>query len=88
MSVEMHTITCCQCNIVFAITQLYHERLKNSKKSFYCPNGHCQAYCGDSDAEKLKSANQRLDDARTYLDAERRSNSALRGVITKMKREH
>ena len=88
MSVEMHTTTCCVCNVVFAMTQLHQERLQESKKSFFCPNGHSQSYLDESAEEKLKRANQRLDDARTYLDAERRSNSALRGVITKMKREH
>jgi len=84
---EIHIVqeTCCQCNITFWITASHHERLIKCKNDFYCPNGHVQHYLGETDAEKLKRTEQYLEDARSREDAANRSNSALRGVITKMK---
>jgi hypothetical protein len=35
---------CCTCGVLWGISQIYHEGRKEDKRSFYCPNGHSQAY--------------------------------------------
>jgi len=86
MSVEMYEISCSVCGVVFMITNSFDNRLRHSKNSFYCPNGHSLSYPGETDADKLKRVERYLNNSDTRLFAARRSNSALRGVITKMKR--
>lgn len=46
--------TCVSCGITFAVPESYQQNLKNSHKSFCCPNGHSQYYSGKSEAEKLR----------------------------------
>lgn len=53
---KMVVIECCECNILFAITDEFDDqcRDKPEEKSFYCPVGHKQHYVGDSIEKKLK----------------------------------
>ena len=45
---------CCACGIKFGIPLQIQKNLRESHKSFYCPNGHGQSYTGKSEAEKLR----------------------------------
>jgi uncharacterized Zn finger protein (UPF0148 family) len=48
--------SCYACGVPFCITtEMYHQRLRD-KKSFYCPNGHSQAYIGQTEVEKERDA--------------------------------
>ena len=94
MTVEMYGQSCCKCGVVFMITNSFDDRLRKSHETFYCPNGHAQSYApnghvrfyaGETDANKLKRLELYLKNANSRLFEARRSNSALRGVITKMK---
>ena len=35
---------CYKCGVLFGISNKLHSNLKENKNSFYCPNGHSQAY--------------------------------------------
>ena len=87
MEVDIVQETCCECNISFWMTAVHQKHLIECKNDFFCPNGHSQHYSGETDAEKLKRTEQYLEDARSREDAANRSNSALRGVITRMKKK-
>jgi len=87
METDIKRITCCICYIPFWITNAHNNRLLSCHNDFYCPNGHCQSYTGESDRDKLKRAEQNLEGERQYANSLARSNSALRGVITKMKKK-
>ena len=85
MDVKLYQETCCKCNISFWITVNHQKRLVNCKNTFYCPNGHPQSYRGDTDTEKLERYKTYLENAKNDRDMQKRSNAALRGVITRMK---
>lgn len=85
---QLQTETCYKCGIVFAVPSYFREKRLLDKNSFWCPNGHSQAYI-KSEIDQLKS----------QLEAERRSTewqrarantlekslSAQKGQLTKLK---
>ena len=85
MNVDIVKETCCNCHISFWITVAHQKQLLNCKNTFYCPNGHPQSYTGETDAVKLIRCKGKLVSAENSKDRLSRSNSALRGVITKMR---
>jgi len=81
---------CSECGILFALPEWYiNERIKDHK-TWCCPNGHLRYYPGESDEEKLKAENEKLqrkldwkrNEANGYLASLR----ATRGVVTKIKK--
>jgi len=88
MDIQITQETCIKCNVIFWITTEHYERLVKCKNTFYCPNGHPQNYTGENDREKLKRAKQNLAGERAYSERLVRSNSALRGVITRKKNKN
>lgn len=87
MDVEITQETCYQCSITYWITKELQQKLIKCKNTFYCPNGHPQSYKGKSDAQKIADFERDLRCAkRESLDLTR-SNSALRGVITRNKKK-
>ena len=93
---QLETETCFKCGVLFAMPADLMENLRKNRNSFFCPNGHSQAYTGKTKAEKLQD---KLDAKERELErAERRragaearekmANNSLRatkGVVTKMK---
>lgn len=69
--VAMATETCCECSVRFAMPQSLQDRLRNSHKYFYCPNGHPQYYGGESDKDRAQRLAGQLDQERTRLQQER-----------------
>jgi hypothetical protein len=58
-NVEMYVEECCNCGIIFAMTEDFHQeklrhRGNNNRRTFYCPNGHAQWYTGETAEQKLK----------------------------------
>ncbi len=45
LSTLSQALTCYKCGIAFAVPRHYATRLRESGESFWCPNGHSQAYC-------------------------------------------
>jgi len=53
ISTKFEVIHCCKCGIPFAVPERIRRMWLESGDSFYCPNGHRQAYC-DSAVKKLE----------------------------------
>jgi len=82
--------TCCSCGIEFGMVQSYDTTLRESHKSFFCPNGHSQSYTGKTEAQKVREEMQRqIDNAnRTRdwaLDQEKKSAKAAKEARKKLK---
>ena len=86
MDISIEQETCCTCNVIFWITSKHQEQLKSCHNSFYCPNGHRQSYRGETDAQKTENLERDLRYEKRSSTSLTRSNSALRGVITKIKK--
>lgn len=50
---QLTTETCYKCGIVFAVPNYFKTSRLRDKESFYCPNGHSQAYV-ESEADRLR----------------------------------
>lgn len=80
---------CINCAIHWLMPKYLDDRRRKDKESFYCPNGHPQAYI-ESEAERLRRERDRLtqrlaekDDTIRDLEASRR---AALGQVTKLKK--
>jgi hypothetical protein len=98
LTITFTTLTCghAECGITFAVPTPFFNKLRETGRSFYCPNGHCRLYT-DTDIDRLK---RELEQARSSASswqesAERRGSDrdraerrvrALRGVVTKLRR--
>ena len=51
---ELTSIDCPHCGVVFAVPSTLEGDLRNSHRSFFCPNGHSLSFKGETEAEKLK----------------------------------
>lgn len=56
---EMYTHICIECGVPFAIPKQLDDRLRQTRESFYCPNGHHQHYVGKTEAEKIREQAER-----------------------------
>lgn len=94
--VKMRTEECCNCGVLFAITEETYKRLRKSQEWFYCPNGHSQHYVGKTEVQKLReqleaaretarSHAERADRAHRRAEEADRSRAAYKGQVTKLK---
>jgi hypothetical protein len=67
---RMVTETCCQCGVIFAMTESYKASRKKDKEYFYCPNGHAQHYT-KSDADHLREELAQERHLREQVEADR-----------------
>ena len=92
--VQFNDINCCTCGIVFAVPTSWESKKRENHSNFYCPNGHSLVFNGlsllekqvkekESEIERLRS---RLDWKEKSLLSANRSNIALRGIRTKLKK--
>lgn len=51
-SLNFSTVEWYSCGCIFGMLSEFNTNRLRDKKSFYCPNGHPQAYIGESDVEK------------------------------------
>ena len=96
LDVSLSTISCSECGITFAAPDVWVRDRRRDHATFYCPNGHGQAYLGKSDVELAKAEAEalrsRLAVARQDAKYQRerrvsaeRSRSAIKGQLTKVK---
>lgn len=97
VSVEMTYVTCYKCGVLFGMPQGLYGKLIQNHNSFFCVNGHSQAFLAKSEADKLRDEKVRLqaqldqsraaaDNWRKRTEQTERSLSATKGVVTGMKR--
>ena len=74
--------------MIFWVTETFRKRRLEDGKSFYCPNGHSMNYDGEAPKleRELSAAKNRAEYNYTRAEQAERSNSALRGVITRMRK--
>lgn len=94
---EFVTLNCGSCGVPFTMESRHHARVIESGAAFYCPAGHSHSY-KETELRKAREALQAMTADRDYY-ARRLSLSrdecqrlarrvyALRGVITRLKRE-
>jgi len=58
-SVWIDTIECYKCAMVFGMPMDFLRRLRETGDSFYCPNGHSQAFI-KSEVDKLRAELERV----------------------------
>lgn len=76
------TIECYRCGVIFAVLDDLHRNLREKKHSFYCPNGHSQAYT-ESEADRLR---KELADKERALAWEKERAASLDKQVTKEKK--
>lgn len=89
-SVQLDSITCYKCGVLFAIPKYLKQKLIESHDSFWCPNGHSQAFYGKTDYEVEKERNLALQatinqEKHARLVAEKERDANIR-AITRLKR--
>ena len=52
-SVDLEPIECCNCAVIFGVPPQWNINRRETKQTFYCPNGHPQSYT-KSDADRLR----------------------------------
>lgn len=97
---ELTCVSCAECAVLFAMATRLHRKVHQDGSTFFCPSGHRNVY-KPSRAEQLeqelagaRTAVQRTretwqgvaDAARERADRAERSNAALRGANTKLRR--
>lgn len=65
---EHRSIECCNCAVIFTVSVEFDNNLRESKKTFYCPNGHPQSYT-KSTSERLK---KELEEKREIIESKDR----------------
>lgn len=96
LGIRLESITCYSCGTVFAVTDSLARKLHDTGSTFYCPNGHSQHFTKTTQ-QKLEDAleqvkrereraNARVNAYRDQADATERSNRALRGSNTKLRK--
>lgn len=79
--IRFETTTCCECGIAFALPErLMRELRSNSKKSFYCPNGHEMVFS----KSVLEQENARL---KQEKDEAERARMSLHNQLTEKQKE-
>jgi hypothetical protein len=89
-------VTCHSCAVVFGIEKELQKRRLNDGESFFCTNGHSQAYC-DTEADRLRKQLKNTEDClknsrdeaqrqRNLKEATERSLRGTKAVVTRMKR--
>jgi hypothetical protein len=79
-------VTRCWCGLSHAIpSDLYEQAKRRKDVVVYCPLGHTWIF-RDTDEERIKRLDRRLEATRDLLRAEERSHSATRGHLTRAKK--
>lgn len=83
LNVGFVTETCCHegCNLTFAFTREFYDRVRNDHSWWYCPAGHTQHYTGKSDEEKLREAEARELALKDQLSASTREGEQTRQAL-------
>jgi hypothetical protein len=82
-------VTCYKCHIPFGLPEDFETRARRTHETFYCPNGHGQAWTGTSDLEqarqRARSLETRLTHVKDQLEATERSLIGHKAAKTRLK---
>ena len=90
VTVRMTTEICYSCAMPFEMPEAFHDRaIADHSITFYCPAGHGQRFSGKTEAQKLQGqldrAKARETSLRDQYEAEKRSASAYKGQVTRVR---
>lgn len=89
VDVTLVATTCGECGVAFGMPQDFVAARKNDHRCFYCPNGHCRAWKGETEEERLKRSlewkSNELERERSNRQRTERQLSAARGRVTRIK---
>ena len=99
-SVTLSTLSCSECQVLFALTNGFIAKRLEDRKTWYCPNGHSQWYPGKTEEQKRKEVEAQLEasqkttqrlrtslrEAHEQTAAERRRTAAYKGALTKARK--
>ena len=81
--------TCNQCGVTYGLDGDHMQALKDSHRTFHCPNGHRQYFPDETDEERAirerDAARRSLCIARDQRDQRERERRAWKGSATKAK---
>lgn len=93
---EFNQVTCGVCHIAFAIPTSKYRKCSENGAEFWCPNGHNLVFTEtekqkllkqlEQEKKRTKWAEESRDNYRADLQNEQRKRSALKGVLTKVKK--
>ena len=90
-TVEMYLEQCYKCGMSFAMPQNYNDARRTDHKTFYCPSGHGQAYLCESREDRLARELRHAEECKSRcmsgMEKQKHQIRALRGVITKKKKQ-
>ena len=52
------TIECCNCGVIFAVSEKFNKNKHETQDRFWCPNGHPQSYTQSKSDILLKKLRQ------------------------------
>ncbi len=87
-TITLEKCQCASCGTVYAISEKLKESLRESHKTFYCPNGHSQWFPQDNEAERLRKELKRKEQELADRIAENyRVQAELDSTIKKQKKD-
>lgn len=54
INIEFVQEDCASCGMVFMVTKAYQARKAKDHTCFYCPDGHCMIYLGETEEARLR----------------------------------
>jgi hypothetical protein len=81
-SYDYTSVRCYHCGIIFLIPSALDKNRCADHKTFFCPNGHANTHQAETEAERYL---RWYEDYQTRWQNAERSNSSLRGQVTKLK---
>ena len=91
--ITLESITCCTCDVMFAMPDTMMRRLKENGGYFYCPAGHCQVFSKseiarlkEKLAEQTRIATQQAERAKQQYDRAVEAESLTKVSTDELKR--
>lgn len=86
VNVSLTELTCCGCQIHFAMDNDLYQHCQDTGRSFWCPNGHCQVFT-ETEVMRLKREKEELErrarSAEFNASFEKQQRIAIKGQFTK-----
>mgnify|MGYP001611642936 CR=1 FL=1 len=82
-------IECCTCGMLFAVSKTLNSNWRDSKKDFYCPNGHSMSYTENLTQNLQKRLVEKINDYNKEISLNtklQKQNEKLERQIKKLKK--
>jgi Zn-finger nucleic acid-binding protein len=83
---EFKIIECCNCGVLFAVSEELNKNLLRTKNTFYCPNGHPQSYTKSTEERLKEEYDAIIKRKNDYLDEKLTKMVSLKKEVLKLKK--